>query len=177
MEELIDMIECKTFLTNRNIKALAKYHTQKIKKSRWKSILIFLLGIFLLIFSIINSYGIWMKYHETKSIIYILLKSSVLFILSLIILHTNIWGTTQKLYLELKKYFSGNQAKYIDYIISNDGIEMIINNTSTLYKWNSIDQIESDRYFFYFTCNDKHSLIEKKALSSEEISQIENWIK
>lgn len=171
------MIECKTFLTNKNIRALAKYHTKKIKKNHLKSILIFLLGIILLIFSIINSYGLWMKYHETKSIMYIIIKSSVLFLLSLIILHTSIWGTTQKLYLELKKYFTAIEAQHINYVISDLGIRMTINNNSTSYQWNEIDQVNSDNSYFYFTCNNKHSLIEKGSLTAEEISQIEHWIK
>lgn len=165
MEEFIHMIECRTFLTNRNIKALAKYYSKKIKKNKWKSILIFLLGIFLLVVSIVNSYGLWMKYHEIKSVFYIILKSSVLYILSFIILHTSIWGTTQKLYVELNSYFAKLMAEFIDYTISDKGISLTITKNTTLHEWDSITLIESDRNYYYFTCNEKCSIIDKKDMN------------
>ena len=159
------MIECRTFLTNKNIRALAKYHTKKIKKQKWKSILIFLLGLFLLVISIVNSYGLWMKYHEIKPYIYIIAKSSVLYILSFVILHTSIWGATQKLYVELNSYFTKLMAEFIDYTISDKGISLTITQSTTFHDWNSITLIESDDSFYYFTCHGKHSIIDKKGMS------------
>ena len=161
----MNTIECRTILTRKNIRSLAKYHTNKQKKNKWKSIFIFFLGIFLLIVSMINSYGLWMKYHEIKSISYVILKSSVLYILSFIILHTSIWGTTQKLYIELNNYFSRQNAKFIDYTISEEGIILTLTESSTLYDWNSISLIESDSNYYYFTCNGKCSIIDKKDIT------------
>ena len=170
------MIECKTFLTNKTIRALAKYHTKRIKKNKWKSILIFLLGIFLLVFSIVNSYGLWMKYHEIKSHIYIIMKSSVLYILSFVILHTSIWGTTQKLYIELNNYFTTLMAEFIDYTISDKGISLTIAKNTTLHDWKSITLIESDNSFYYFTCHEKDSIIDKKNMSSDVQNSFEQMI-
>lgn len=161
------MIECRTFLTNKNIRALAKYHTKKAPKNKRKSILIFLLGIFLLVISIVNSYGLWLKYHEIKPYIYIIIKSSVLYMLSFVILYTSIWGTTQKLYVELNNYFEKLGAEFIDYTISDNGINLIITKNSTLYDWKSITLIESDDNFYYFTCHGKHSIIDKKNMNSD----------
>lgn len=42
-----------------------------------------------------------MKYDETKSIFYSILKITVLYLLSFVILHTGFWGKTQKLDVEL----------------------------------------------------------------------------
>ena len=172
----MNTIECRTILTRKNIRSLAKYHTNKQKKNKWKSIFIFFLGIFLLIVSMINSYGLWMKYHEIKSISYVILKSSVLYILSFIILHTSIWGTTQKLYIELNNYFSRQNAKFIDYTISEEGIILTLTGTSTVYDWNSISLIESDSNYYYITCNDKCSIIDKKDMSSVSQQTFESII-
>ena len=169
----MNAIECRTLLTSKNVRALAKYHTKNKKDNKRKSRFIFLLGVFLLIVSIINSYGLWMKYLEIKSISYIILKSSVLYILSFVILHTSIWGSTQKLYIELNNYFSRQKAKFIDYTISEEGITLTLVNNSTLYNWNSISMIESDNNYYYFTCDGKCSIIDKKDMSSVSLQAFE----
>ena len=175
MEELMNALVCRTLLTRKTVRALAKYHTKNNNNKR-KSIFIFLLGIFLLIVSMINSYGLWMKYHELKSISYIILKSSVLYMLSFVILHTSIWGSTQKLYIELNNYFSRQKAKYIDYTISEEGITLTLTNNSTLYNWSSISLIEFDNNYYYFTCDGKCSIIDKKDMNSFSLQAFESLI-
>ena len=170
------MIECRTHLTKRNIRALAKYHTKNLSKNKWKSILIFSLGIILLIVSMVNSYGLWMKYHETKSIFYITLKSSILYMLSFVILHTSIWGTTQKLYIELSSYFTKQNADFIDYRISDKGIILTLTTNSTLHEWNTIHLIEADSNYYYFTCNGKCSIIDKRNMNSDIQKMFESMI-
>ena len=71
------MMKSRTDLTNKNIRALAKYHSRKTKKNKKKSILTFILGLFLLAVSTVNAYGLWMKYHEAKSILYIISSQKV----------------------------------------------------------------------------------------------------
>ena len=178
------MVKCSTVLTNKSIKALAKYHTKKQQanipvtvKSRIKQILLFVVCLFIFVMGILNTYGLWIKYHETESILFIISKSSLLLVSGLVLLCASVQGTkTRKLYLELKNYFSETKTKHIDYVISKNGIQMIINNESTLYRWNSIEYIEADKQFFYFTCEGKHSIIEKKCLSPEDISALEQFI-
>lgn len=161
------MMNCRTDLTNKNIRALAKYHSRKTKKNKKKSILIFILGLFLLAVSTVNAYGLWMKYHEAKSILYIISKSSVLFFLSFVILHTSIWGTTQRLYVELNNYFTKLKADFIDYEISNAGITLVLKEQSTLHAWNSISSVEYDSNYYYFACDKKYSIIAKNKMDSD----------
>lgn len=107
----------------------------------------------------------------------ILLKSSVFVILSSIILITSIKGAQHNLYRELKQYFMQTNAKYIDYIISNNGIRLTINDNSTMYEWIVIEHIESDTAFYYFSSQGKHSIISKKSMSSKDITMFDNLIK
>mgnify|MGYP003294077189 CR=1 FL=1 len=171
------MIVCSTDLSKKNIKALAKYHTSKTKTRSKKRVLTAVFGIFVFVVSLINAYGIWLKYSETESVIYILSKSSLLFILSLIIIHTSIWGAARKLYLDLNKYFTGFQASSIDYVITDEGIKMTITKNTTFYEWSVIDNIEADNNYYFFTCNGKHSIIDKNSLTSNDILMFEDLIK
>lgn len=101
------MITCRTPLTRRTIRALAAFHAKKSPKS----ILISATGGFLFLLSLINAYGLWMKYYGNASLLFIFSKSAVLILLSLVLLYTGIRGKTQKLYLELKDYFSDNEVR------------------------------------------------------------------
>lgn len=175
MEDNI-LIKCKTILDNTTIKALARYHFVHKKDVKKKRILTLSFGIILLILSIINAYGYWLKYYGTASVLIILLKSSVLFLFSFIILYTGIKGSEHNLYRELKQYFQKTETRYIDYIISETGIQMNINDHSTTYTWKNINHMESDEQFYYFSSDGKHSLIAKNDLSQKEISTIDSLI-
>lgn len=170
------MIRCRTAIDNNMIKALTNYHTTTKKTGNVKQIALFILGIIFLIFSIINAYGLWQKYYGSESILLIIMRASIFIILSLFIIYSGFKGSTHKLYRELQQYFKKSGAKYIDYIIDNNGIKMKINDSVTLYEWNVIDHIESDDNFYYFSSNGKHSIIDKNPISPENISLLENLI-
>lgn len=171
------MIQCRTIINNKVIKSLANYHSIIQKSSKKKQISLFILGIIFLIFSTINAFGLWQKYYGSESIPVIIIRSSIFILLSVFIIYSSIKGSTYKLSHELKQYFKKNGIDYIDYIINNDGIKMIINNNITTYKWNVIEHIKSDDNFYYFSSNGKHSIIDKKTISPENISLFENLIK
>lgn len=171
------MIKCRTQIDKPTIKALAKYHMSRQKMSNRKRIFLTCLGAFLLIISLINAYGIWMKYHETESILIILLKSSVLFLMSCMILVSNLKSTEQNLYRELKSYFKKTGTKYIDYMIFDHGIQMQSLDKVTMYEWDKIDHVESDLNYIYFSCDDKHSIISKRPLTIENLNRIDKLLK
>lgn len=176
MEDYI-LITCRTTLDNNSIKALANYHFTHKKDAKRKRIFTFSLGLFLLALSIINAYGCWLKYHETESILTIVLKSSVLFIFSFIILFTGNNGSEHNLYRELKQYFAKTNTTYIDYAITDDGIQIIINDNHTLCNWESINRIESNENYYYFSSDGKHSIISKKEIPEKTLFMIDTLIK
>lgn len=176
MEDYI-LITCKTTLDNHSIKALARYHFSHKKDVKRKRIITFSFGIILLLLSIINAYGYWLKYYGTESVLTILLRSSVLFLLSFIILYTGLKGSEHNLYRELKQYFAKTKTNHIDYTITEEGINIIINDTCTLCKWESINQIESDADYYYFSSNGKHSIISKKNIPNKTLLMIDTLIK
>lgn len=175
MEDNI-VVKCRTILDNDSIKKLARYHFVHKKDVKKKRILTLSFGIILLMLSIINAYGYWLKYYGTESLLFILLRASVLFILSFIILYTGLKGSEHNLYHELKQYFKKTETTHIDYMISESGIKMNINEHTSSYTWKDIDHIESDDRFYYFSSDGKHSLIAKNNLSPNELSMIDTWI-
>lgn len=175
MEDYI-LVTCRTTLDNNSIKALAKYHFAHKKDVKRKRIITFSFGLLLLVLSIINAYGYWLKYYGTESILFILLKSSVLFLLSFIILYTGIKGSEHNLYRELKQYFKKTKTTYIDYSITEEGINMSINDTHSLCKWESISRIESDADYYYFSNDGKHSIISKKNIPEKTLLMIDTLI-
>lgn len=176
MEDYI-LITCRTTIDNNSIKALANYHFAHKKNEKRKRIVTFAFGIFLLLLSSINAYGCWLKYHETESFLTIVLKSSVLFLFSFIILYTGIKGSEHNLYRELKQYFKKTNTKYIDYTLADDGIHIIINDNRTLCNWESINRFESDENYYYFSCDEKHSIISKKNIPEKTLFMIDTLIK
>ena len=56
-------------------------------------------------------------------------------------------------------------AEFIHYTISDKGISLTITKNTTLHEWDSITLIESDRNYYYFTCNEKCSIIDKKDMN------------
>lgn len=171
------MITCRTTINNNSIKALANYHFSQKKEKKSKRIATFVFGLFLLLLSTINAYGCWLKYHETESFLTIVLKSSVLFLFSFIILYTGIKGSEHNLYRELKQYFKKTNTKYIDYKLSDDGIHIIINDNLTLCNWESISRIESDENYYFFSSDEKHSIISKKEIPEKTLLMIDTLIK
>ena len=167
------MITCRTPLTRRTIRALAAFHAKKSPKS----ILISVTGGCLFLLSLINAFGLWMKYYGNASLLFIFSKSAVLILLSLVLLYTGIRGKTQKLYLELKGYFSETKSEYIDYIISDTGITMILNGNQSFYPWDTVESMESDSRYFYFTCSGRHILIDKSSFSQEDESILKRYAK
>lgn len=168
------MVKCRTTLDKETIKALARYHFIQKNDVKKKRVLTSVFGILLLALSIINAYGYWIKYYGTESIFSILLRSSVLFLLSFIILFTGLKGSEKNLYRELKQYFKQTQTESIDYIISEAGLQMSINENVTLYEWASIERMQSDDKFYYFSSQNKHSIISKKDLAAEDLATIDN---
>ncbi|MBO5461313.1 MAG: YcxB family protein [Ruminococcus sp.] len=78
---------------------------------------------------------------------------------------------------ELTQYFERTNTEYLDYIISQDGIQLIINEKETMYGWEVIDRVKSDGKYFYFSSSGRHSLISKESLSLENIDTIDKWMK
>ena len=167
------MIRTRTTLDNNTIMALTKYHHVHKKDIKRKKILVIILGIFLFIMSCINAYGIWMKYAGTLSPVMIILRASVFVILSSIILFNALKGSEHNTYRDLKKYFHKTKTEYIDYIITEESIQMIVSSNSTIHEWNSIDHFESDASYFYFSSNGRHSIIAKAPMSKDNILALE----
>lgn len=78
------------------------------------------------------------------------------------------------MYRELKQYFKQTQTESIDYVISEAGLQMSINENVTLYEWASIERMQSDDKFYYFSSQNKHSIISKKDLTAEDLAAIDN---
>ena len=171
------MILCKTQIDKKSIKALAKYHLSRQRVSKTKLLFTYVLTFFLILLSTLNAYGIWKKYCLTESVFTILLKSSILFIFSAIIILTSIKGPEHNLYLELKQYFTKTNTTCLDYTISVDGIQLKTNAQTTTYRWESIEQIHADKNYYYFTSEGKHSLIDKNSISPEDRTILENMMK
>ena len=178
------MIKCKTKINKKTIKALAKYHMTKQTKSKSKKIFMLIVSVLLVVLSIISTYGYWQKYYvqplalgqEPATIWFIVLRSSVFILFSFIIILSNTKGTEHSLYKELKKYFKQTGTYYLEYAISKEGIRLKTNDTATMYEWNVIDWMESDNNFYYFTSNQKHSIIAKEDISNDSHTLIEKWM-
>lgn len=168
------MIRCRTVLDRKTIKALAEYDIRHKPGTKRKRRLMCFLGVVLLILSLINAYGYWLKYYGIQPVFIILLKSSVFVLLSLIIIITGFKGAQHNLYRELKQYFAQINADYMDYIISENGIQLILNHHATMYQWDVIDHMESDADYYYFSSNGKHSIISKEPISSKNRQKLEN---
>lgn len=166
------MFTCTTPIHNKSLNALAHYHLHKQKPNPKKRFFSICLGVFLTLLCILNTYGYWLKYQQTGEIL-TLLRSSVLILLSAIIIFTNLIGPRHRLYQELKHYFASTNTTCIDYAISADGIQMTINGNTMKYDWDSIETLESDSNFFYFTSSGKHSLIAKETLTAEQTAHLE----
>lgn len=166
------MIRCRTNITDDMIKALSKYHTNHKKNNKRNRIITIAWSIFLLLISLINAYGSWLKYHDNEPLVFILIRSSPFVIISLFVLYMS-FNNHLKINRELKRYFIQTNTKFIDYIIDENKIQLIINNNSSTYDWNVIDNIESDDTFYYFSSNGKHSIIEKKSISPDNILRLE----
>lgn len=171
------MIKCRTILDKKSIKALANYHFRRQKSNPGKKLFLIFVVILLTIMSIINAYGIWMKYSGTVAPVIIILRASVFVLISVSLLYTSIYGPRQNLYRELKEYFKQTDTKHIDYVIDQHGIRMNIHRKTTTNEWSSIDHIESDKKYYYFSSNEKHSIISKDSLSQEQMLCIDNLIK
>ena len=178
------MIKCKTKINNKTIKALAKYHMTKQKKSKSKKIFILIVSILLAVLSVISTYGYWQKYYiqplalgeDPAEIWFIVLRSSVFILFSFMIILSNTKGAEHALYKELKKYFKQTGTYSLEYSISKEGIRLKTNDTATMYDWNIIDCMKSDKHFYYFTSNEKHSIIAKEDISNDSQSLIERWM-
>lgn len=171
------MIKNKTDITNQSVKALARYYVKEQHAKSKKRMLIAAFGVFLFVMSMINAYGLWMKYHESMPAAMILLRSSILLVLSIFMILTGVDGPERNMYLKLKDYFSEIKAKTIDYQISDDGIHLIINGTDLFYEWDCIEHIKFDSKFFYFTSGGKHSIINRKSLDEDDTALFERLIK
>ena len=169
------MVCCRTNVTNNMIQSLAKYHLKHKKNAKRNRVISISWSIVLLLISLINAYGHWMKSFGTEPIFTLLIKSSLFVILSIAILCMSISGSIN-LTRELSLYFTKTNTKFFDYIIDDKGIQLIINGNSFLYYWTQIDHIESDDTYFYFSCGEKHSIIDKKTISSTNLERIEKLI-
>lgn len=168
------MIRCRTNITDNMIKSLAKYHTKHKKNAKRNRLIAITWGIFLLLISLINAYGCWLKYYGTEPIFTIIIKSSIFVILSAFILYMSIDGSIN-ITRELKRYFTQTNTTFIDYIIDENGIKLIINGSPSLYEWDIIDTFESDDSYYYFSSNGKHSIIEKQTISPGNRAQLEQF--
>ena len=170
------MIRCRTQLNEDAIKALTGYHIENNKKITRSKRVSFLFGLILLIISCINAYGTWMKYYGSESISIVFIKSFLFVFLSLFILFTAVRGRERNLSRDLKKYFSQTDTTYIDYIISEEGIKLIVNDKGTMFEWNVIDHMESDDRYYYFSSKGRHSIIAKEPVSSKNLEIIDRLI-
>ena len=134
-------------------------------------------GVFLFAMSMINAYGLWMKYHGTMPAAMILLRASILLLLSVFTVLAGIDGPERKIYLKLKDYFSAMKVKTIDYQITDDGIHLMIGDADLFYQWSRIEYIKFDRKFFYFTSGGRHSIIDKKSLNGDDTASFERLMK
>ena len=179
------MIKCKTKINKKTIKALAKYHMTKQKKSKSKKIFMLIVSILLVVLSIISTYGYWQKYYvqplalgqEPAAIWFIVLRSSVFILFSFIIILSNTKGTEHALYKELKKYFKQTGTYYLEYAISKEGIRLKTNDTATMYEWNTIERMHSDDTYYYFTSGGKHSIIAKASISEDDMQLMDEMMK
>ena len=174
------MINSQTSITKQSIKALAKYHVKEQNSKSYKlkkRLLISVFGVFIFVMSLLNAYGLWMKYHESVPTIQILFRSSILLLLSFFMILTGVNGPERGMYLKLKDYFSETKAKTIDYQVSDDGIHLIMNGTDIFYNWDSIEYIKFDHRFFYFTSGGKHGIMDKNSIDEEDTVSFERMIK
>lgn len=166
------MIRCRTNINTGMIKALAKYHTKNKKNAKRNKFLTVTWGLILLIISLINAYGHWLKYDGTKPVFNLIIKSSVFIIISIFILCMSIDGSITITH-KLKQYFTQTNTTFIDYMIDDKGIRLILNGKSSVYNWNVIDQVDSDEHYYYFGSNRKYSVIEKSSISPENRVKLE----
>ncbi|MBR5468394.1 MAG: YcxB family protein [Firmicutes bacterium] len=171
------MINCRTTINKKLIKSLTKYHMSFQKKSASKKLFTLILCIIVTTLASLNTYGYFLKYMETESFLKIILRSSVFIIFGSILLYTNIKGAEIKLYRKLAEYFKAAEIEYMDYTISERGINLSIKNKLTPYPWSTIEKIKTDNSFIYFTSEGKHSIISKKEMSAEDLASVENIIK
>lgn len=168
------MIRCRTRVNINMIKALAKYHIKHKKNAKRNRLIAISWSVILLLISLINAYGVWIKYYDTEPILIILIKSSIFVILSIFILYMSIDGSIN-INRELKKYFTKTNTNYIDYIIDENSIQLIINGNSSSYHWNQIDNFECDDIYYYFSSNGRHSIIEKEPISLSNRERLEKF--
>ena len=171
------MISCRTQIDSRMVRALADYHIKTKKGSKKNRIMVFSFGIVALILSLINAYGYWKLYYGSAPFFTIALKSSLFVIFSTIILVSAIRGNGPKLAKELARYFAETKTEHLDYVISDKGILMKMNDQETMYSWASINRMEADENYYYFSSNNKHSIITKDGLGAYDITQIDRWMK
>lgn len=167
------MIRCKTEFTDEVIDALTQYHVENSNKTRKRKNTVLFCGIFLLIISCINAYGIWMKNYGTEPTISIISRASVHIILSLTFIFAGIKSTARNLRRELKKYFKAVKTRFLDYVITEEGIELSTDGAKSMYHWYEIDHVESDDKYYYFSCGGKHSIIAKEGVLPRDREQLE----
>ena len=167
------MIRCKTEFTDEVIDALAQYHVDNSKRTKKRKNTILFCGIFLLIISCINAYGIWMKNFGTEPVISIISRASLYIIFSLIFVFAGLKSTKHNLKRELKKYFKAVKTRFLDYVITEEGIELSTDGAKSMYHWYAIDNVESDDKYYYFSCEGKHSIIAKDGVLKRDRAELE----
>lgn len=167
------MIRCRTNITDNLIKSLAKYHTKNKKNARRNKILAIIWALILLTISLINAYGYWKHYDGHESVFSVIIKSSIFVIISIFILYMSIDGS-HNIYRKLKQFFTQTNTTFLDYIITEEGLQLIMNGKSSMYHWAQIDNFEYDETYYYFSSNGRHSIIEKEPISPGNRERLEN---
>ena len=162
------MVKYKTQLDKKTIRALTEYHVRNSARIKKKRMWGYVGATLVLLYSLVNAYGLYLKF-EGEPVF--LLKASVYILISFMFFFTARNGSRHTLENELKKYFSQTGTTYLEYIISESGIELITSGHTTMYEWGVINRMEADKNYYYFSSNKKHSIIAKESIS-EKAKQI-----
>ena len=171
------MVRCRTELDENTMRALVNNHVSHSIEIKRKKNLFYFLGLILVVMSVYTSYSNWRTYYGTESILSILAMPLIYVVLSVAVFITAQKGMEYRLYKELKKFFDNANIKYIDYVISENGIRININGNATSYKWDEIDDMSSDDNYYYFSSKGKYNVIAKSGISAKNIEVMEELIK
>lgn len=171
------MVGCRTELDKHAMNALSRYHiASRIEYKRRKKLLYFL-GAVLLLIGVCTTYTTVKSYSGTDSLLLKLVMPAVLLILGVAVIITAEKGMVYGLTRELKSYFDKTQIRYLDYVISENGIRISVKGNASIYKWDMIDKFVEDEDYYYFSSKDKYNLIAKKGLSEKNREVLTNLAK
>lgn len=171
------MVRCRTELDKQAMNALSRYHiANRIEYKRRKKLLYFL-GAVLIMIGVCTAYTTVREYSGTDSLLLELVIPAVFALLGVAVFITAEKGMVHGLTRELKSYFDKTQIRYLDYVVSENGIRISVNGNASIFKWNMLDNFEEDEDYYYFSSKEKYNIIAKKGISEKNREVLTNLAK